>query len=65
MSAFDYGVVRRCQRCGGRHDDVTFQPLARPVEVEGAAAFTHWAPCPTTGEPMLAAVVPITVRADA
>jgi hypothetical protein len=45
-----------CARCDQDHAGLSFQALHRPVEVEpGVAAytFTHWAPCPTTGEPIL------------
>lgn len=39
--------VHRCARCGAEHL-LTFQPLSNPPE-----AFTHWATCPTTREPVL------------
>jgi hypothetical protein len=32
---------------------MTFMPLAHPVELDDGTAFTHWAPCPTNGEPIL------------
>lgn len=57
----DYQVgCARCE-CDG-HADLTFLELAHPVVVKGPApcgevALTHWCPCPTTGEPILMAVI--------
>lgn len=57
--------VRGCARCEGDHDGLEFQPLGRPIEIEGAnvlngssllnrtLVLSHWATCPTTGEPIL------------
>lgn len=46
-----------CARCHGEgHPQITFQPLTHPFTAEpGVAAytFTHWAPCPANGEPIL------------
>lgn len=47
-----------CARCHAEgHANVLFRPLTHPVEAEGTgfhgARFTHWAPCPITGEPIL------------
>ena len=41
--------VECCPRCAGEHEGLTFTPLAVSDE------FTHWASCPTTREPILAA----------
>lgn len=52
-----------CARCHGHgHDDLTFQPLTHPVEYEDemygpTIVGTHWAICPTTGEPILLRMV--------
>lgn len=43
----------KCARCGEPHKNVTFKPLARPMPNEPSEPFTHWAPCPTNGEPLL------------
>ncbi len=48
--------VKRCARCGGDHAAVSFAPILCPVEHEGTAIATHWAPCPENGEPILMAV---------
>lgn len=46
--------VRNCARCNGNHDDLVFRPLLQPIlDDEGKAVWTHWALCPTTGEPIL------------
>lgn len=46
-----------CARCrGDGHSALTFEPLAYPVECEGGASFTHWAACPTNGQPILMAM---------
>ncbi len=48
-----------CARChGDGHPALTFRPFTHPVEGRGVAVFTHWAPCPTNGEPILFAIVP-------
>lgn len=49
-------VIERCARCGEDHATVEFERLARPIEV-GEVTLTHWAPCPTNGEPILMQVV--------
>lgn len=42
-----------CARCDGEgHPGLTFEPLTYPLEI-GDAVLTHWAPCPTNGEPIL------------
>lgn len=45
--------INGCARCHGEgHERVEFKPLAHPVpSVYGP--LTHWAPCPTNGEPIL------------
>jgi hypothetical protein len=45
--------VARCSRCGDDHEQVTFQPMARPVERDDEVIATHWAPCPGNGDPIL------------
>jgi len=49
-----------CARCwGDGHDNIAFEKLEHPFEPEGVKeAYTHWAPCPTNGEPILMAIVP-------
>lgn len=43
-----------CARChGDGHESIAFTPLAHPVETDGVVTATHWAPCPTTHEPIL------------
>ena len=37
-----------CVRCEKGHKDLVFRKLKRPQD-----DFTHWAMCPTTGEPLL------------
>ena len=38
-----------CARCQGDHDErIDWKPLTHPVD-----DFTHWAPCPANGEPIL------------
>ena len=43
--------IRHCARCGGDHDGLEFRSFDLP-----AGKFTHWAPCPTNGEPVLMTV---------
>lgn len=51
-----------CARChGDGHDLLWFRKLRYPAEVKAAndtvddVVFSHWATCPTTGEPILMA----------
>lgn len=42
-----------CARCeGDGHSNITFRRFRLPI-VAGEYVFTHWSPCPTTGEPIL------------
>ncbi len=41
--------IRNCARCGGEHAVLEFGELSRPT----SHGHTHWAPCPTNGEPIL------------
>lgn len=53
--------LKGCARCEGHHVQLTFQPLTHPVNVyTGQRPLTHWAPCPTNGEPILLVIVPDT-----
>ena len=45
--------VQTCARCGDNHDLVRFSQLTNPC-----GGLTHWAPCPTNGEPIMLAIVP-------
>lgn len=48
-----YGLTN-CARCGGDHLDLSYRTFARPVpEYDGLGDWTHWALCPTNGEPIL------------
>lgn len=57
-----------CARCHGGHESVTFRRLTYPFRVyvtdndDGSVLadveMTHWAPCPTNGEPILMRWVP-------
>lgn len=42
--------VRSCSRCGGDHDSLRF---ARFKNLPSFLVVSHWAMCPTTGEPVL------------
>jgi hypothetical protein len=43
-------AVSSCARCHGDHESVQFVRLTYPTEQSG---MTHWAKCPTNGEPIL------------
>ncbi len=46
-----------CARCqGDGHATLTFHPLTYSVEIDSEEVFTHWAPCPTNGEPILLSI---------
>lgn len=44
-----------CNRCGGNHDEVEASKLDHPFSPPeaGGITWTHWAPCPTNGQPIL------------
>lgn len=46
-----------CARChGDGHEKLTFKKLTHAFEPDGVKeAYTHWAACPTNGEPILMA----------
>jgi len=44
--------VDGCARCHGEHGEIDFLELTNPIDV-GDAMMTHWAPCPTNGQPIL------------
>lgn len=51
--------VTGCARCGQDHGDLEFLPLAHGVDVEDTLGpLTHYATCPTNGEPILMRIVP-------
>lgn len=41
--------ITTCPRCGQHHPTVTLSALDRPIP----PAWTHWAPCPETAQPIL------------
>jgi hypothetical protein len=46
-----------CARCRGHgHSQLLFLKLGHPVVENDGTLLTHWALCPTTGEPILMAV---------
>jgi hypothetical protein len=44
--------IENCARCGEDHDDIQFEKFVRPIDL-GAVKFEAWAPCPTTGQPII------------
>ena len=38
--------IKKCARCGGEHDRLILRPMAN-------ADWTHWAMCPTLGQPIM------------
>lgn len=50
---------RGCARCGtDEHLGITYLPFTYPIDMGGGWIATHWAPCPTNGEPILYCVGP-------
>jgi hypothetical protein len=46
--------LRGCARCHGEgHPRITFRPLTFPVRRDETTVYTHWAACPTNGEPIM------------
>lgn len=50
--------ITNCSRCGGDHDDLEALELAIPFAPPECApiTWTHWAPCPTNGQPIMVSV---------
>lgn len=42
-----------CARCGGEHTMQVYYPLTVPLSRKGFVTHTHFAVCPTTGEPSM------------
>jgi hypothetical protein len=53
-------AIRRivdCARCGGEHEGIKAEILSRPITPPGTEQiWTHWAPCPANGQPILVRV---------
>lgn len=49
-----------CARCGGHHDNLPFKIFTRPVmeHADIRPAYTHWAMCPESKQPILLKVLP-------
>lgn len=46
--------ITGCARChGDGHEDLDFQPLKHPFQIDGILLGTHWAMCPTLNEPIM------------
>lgn len=46
--------LKACARCHGPHDRIVFKPFTHEVPADDdKPSWTHWATCPTTGEPVL------------
>lgn len=61
MADEKFRELKNCARCGETHADLPFKPLARPVyDDRDGELYTHWAPCPTNGDPIMMLVMPST-----
>lgn len=46
--------VHGCARCGGAHiNKIDWYRFERPVVDDDEITWTHWATCPTSGDPIL------------
>ncbi len=52
MSEHTFEELTGCARCGRTHTGVVFKPLTQTSEI-GEYRMTHFAPCPTNGEPII------------
>lgn len=56
MTDMLHKFVRNCARCRSEHE-VEYHEFDRPLpDVDGA--FTHWATCPNSGDPILMRITP-------
>ena len=44
--------LERCARCHESHHGLELRRLTYPGDTGRGIVFTHWAPCPTNGEPI-------------
>lgn len=44
--------VENCARCEEHHDNLRFTTFTRPI-VLGKITYEYYAPCPTSGDPIL------------
>jgi hypothetical protein len=53
-----------CARCGEVHENVETKRLTQPVYKDDSSTvlYSHWAPCPTNGEPILVVEIPNGLR---
>jgi hypothetical protein len=52
------GKLVDCARCGRDHKGIMLRPLERPIAMEdGTLVFTHWAPCPANGDPIVQRII--------
>lgn len=50
-------LIKNCARCGGEHT-VVFKGFSKPIlGDDDEVLFTHFALCPTNGEPILMLVI--------
>lgn len=54
--------VKSCARCGLDHQNLVLMELRQPMAPEDApgVSWTHWAKCPTSGEPIMVRTSPAT-----
>jgi hypothetical protein len=46
-------ALRSCARCYGDHAAMWWVAFVHPIVDEDGTTWTHWATCPTTGDPVL------------
>ncbi len=56
------GTLHGCARCGQTHHNIVFKRLTIPA-YDGE--WTHWAPCPSTDEPIMLGVLDDSADVDA
>lgn len=48
------GDQKGCARCGAdEHLALVYKPFTQFIDFDDGFVVTHWAPCPTNGEPIL------------
>lgn len=45
--------IENCARCGGTHKQLKFELLQRPIVDDAGVAYSYWALCPVTKQPVL------------
>ena len=50
--------ISNCARCGQDHEDIEYESFTHPIVDSDRTEWTHFAKCPTNGQPILIKMEP-------